>query len=127
MMSPSPTPSDQPQQEIRTAPRDIVGDISSRNIVSGSRRQSSRDTSNLAFSVDDDEEGVLAAFATGLNGSHSHTRTHRDELPPEPQNWREMMSHPFNEGFLAAAGLEVKTIERKGTFEVVRRPNDRGV
>lgn len=129
MMSPSPTPSVQPVQasEPHAAPRDIVGNISSRNIVSGSRRRSTRDTSNLVFSEDDDEEGVLAAFATGLNGSSSHTRTHRDDIPPEPPSWREMMNHPFNEGFLAAAGLEVKTIERKGTFEVVRRPNDRGV
>lgn len=118
-----------PIRETRTAPRDIVGDVSSRNIVSGSRKRRSRDISNLAFSADDEEieEGVLAAFATGLNGSHSHTRTHRDELPPEPQNWREMMNHPFNEGFLAAAGLEVKTIEWKGTFEVIQRPNDRSV
>jgi hypothetical protein len=75
-----------PTRETRIAPRDIVGDISSRNIVSGSRRRNHRDTSNLAFSVDDHEEGVLAAFTTGLNGSYSHTRTHRDDLPPEPQS-----------------------------------------
>jgi hypothetical protein len=119
-----------PTRETRTAPRDIVGNVSPRNIVSGSRMRKPKDMSDWAmFAGGDDEnqEGILAAFATGINSSHSYTKSHRDELPPEPQNWRDMMNHPFCEGFLAAAGLEVKTIERKGTFDVIQRPNDRSV
>ncbi|KAJ9481139.1 hypothetical protein VN97_g12361 [Penicillium thymicola] len=119
MISPSSTPSVQPVQasEPHTAPPDHD---SQDQLAKQLQRELSADDEEA-------EEGILAAFTTGLNGSNTHTRTHRDELPREPQNWREMMNHPFNEGFLAAAGLEVKTIERKGTFEVIQRPNDRSI
>jgi Reverse transcriptase (RNA-dependent DNA polymerase). len=128
-------PAEQLQNEVSSttprhrAPRDIVGDVSEENIVLGSRKRKSVDHAFHAVAIEPEDyhEGVLAAFATGLNGSRTHTRTHRDDLPPEPRNWKEMLNHPYSEGFLAACGLEIETIQRKETFEVVRRPIDRGI
>jgi hypothetical protein len=128
-------PAEQLQQELSStatsyrAPRDIIGDISEENIVSGSRRKKPMDQSFYTAIIDPDEyhNGVLAAFATGLSSSRSHMSTHRDDLPPEPQTWKEMVNHPFNEGFMTACGLEIETIQRKETFVEEIRPNDRSI
>ncbi|KAJ5346850.1 uncharacterized protein N7506_000103 [Penicillium brevicompactum] len=111
------------------APRDIVGDVSDQNIVTGARNRKPVDQAFTAAleEPEDYHEGVLAAFATGLNAPHLHNLVHRDDLPSEPQNWKEMINHQYHKGFLAAAGLEVDTLTRKSTFEVVQRPTDRSI
>lgn len=68
----------------------------------------------------------MAAFATGLNAEQEHHQ-HRDDLPPLPQNWKDMLRHPHCEAFLAAAARETNSLRAKGTFQEVKEPNDRSV
>ena len=44
-------------------------------------------------------------------------RHHRDNLPPEPRHWRDMMNHPFSKDFIEAANKEWATLMEKGTFQ----------
>jgi hypothetical protein len=41
------------------------------------------------------------------------------ELPPLLKTWQQLQTHPYKEGFLAAADKEYKALKAKGTFEVV--------
>ena len=54
-----------------------------------------------------------SAFATGLK------RLHRDQLPPPPRSWKELLRHPQHEGFRAAAEKEYRDLERRHTFRPV--------
>ena len=68
-------------------------------------------------------EGLLMAFAAGF----TNQRPHREDLPPAPKNWSEMLRHPHSEGFTYAAAVEVKALDDKGTFKEVDRPSDKGL
>ena len=54
-----------------------------------------------------------------LNG-----QMHRNDLPQEPANYRELVKHPCSKWFLDAMELELRTLESKGTWSVVQRPQD---
>ena len=47
------------------------------------------------------------------------TRLHRDNLPPEPQNWKEMLNHPYCTGFIDASYIEIGNLKSKNTWEEV--------
>lgn len=49
----------------------------------------------------------------------SSTRIHREQLPPEPQNWKEMLKHPYSAQFIKASGTEVKQLQDKQTWREV--------
>ncbi|KAJ6114718.1 hypothetical protein N7486_000496, partial [Penicillium sp. IBT 16267x] len=49
----------------------------------------------------------------------AYQRPHRDDLPPKPLNWLEMIRHPHRDAFIEAAALEVKTLEKKGIYQEV--------
>lgn len=73
----------------------------------------------------DSMAGLYYAFATGI-----YTRTgkpHRSELPPEPQNWKEVQTHPHREGFIAAADCEYNSLAAVPTWKMVKRPAGRQV
>ena len=114
------------QHSSRDAPsQEIVGDIDPKNIISGSRRRqpASRRREAYATSVatTDNFSGFYATFSTGLLQSHS-TPIHRDQLAPEPRNWRDMLKHGCRDGFLDAAQQEIKELTEKKTFKHVKRP-----
>lgn len=70
-------------------------------------------------SIEDDRDdtlAVLSVFAVGLSTPREYDRYHWDDLPPEPRNWKEMLNHPFSEGFLTVCGLEITNLGKKGTF-----------
>ena len=46
-------------------------------------------------------------------------RLHRDSLPPEPKNLRELANHPFKEEFKGSMRVEVKELQGKRTWEEV--------
>ena len=133
----TPEPSEHPQRFIHTsrandqhssrdAPsQEIVGDIDPKNIISGSRRRqpASRRREAYATSVAtiDNFSGFYATFSTGLLQSHSSS-IHRDQLAPEPRNWRDMLKHGCRDGFLDAAQQEIKELTEKKTFKHVKRP-----
>jgi PHP family Zn ribbon phosphoesterase len=49
-------------------------------------------------------------------------RIHRDQLPPEPKNWREMKKHRCKDGFLEGAQREIQELTSKKTFKYIERP-----
>jgi hypothetical protein len=114
------------------APRDISLTVSEDNIVSGSRVRkkkvyfASASAEEEHFSEDPEEShrGVLLAFTTAISSPQPYQRPHRDDLPPEPKNWMDMLRHPHVDGFTEAAIFEVKSLEAKGTFEEIDRPTD---
>jgi hypothetical protein len=113
------------------APRDINGDVDTGNIISGRRtRRPRRDDDYTAYvtTIDEDEEppAFLHAFAAGLYAEKPDSRRHRDDLPEPPKHWKDVMNHPFQEGFLAAMKKELDSLTQKSTYEVVDRPKDRG-
>lgn len=106
------------------APRDINGDVDETNIISGSRRRQPKRDDAYSY-VAMEPPAYLHAFAAGLY-AEKPTRRHRDDLPELPRNWKDVMNHPFQEGFLAAMRKEIESLTRKATFDIIDRPKDRG-
>ena len=44
---------------------------------------------------------------------------HRDNFPPCPKSWRQMLKHPYKQEFLQAAEKEYRSIESKESFEYI--------
>jgi hypothetical protein len=115
------------------APRDINSSISDSNIVTGKRKRAyfasvaSTEGEEDSLDLEDCHEGLLLAFTAGMSSPQAYQRPHRDDLPPEPSNWLEMMRHPHRDAFVEAAALEVKTLEKKGTYQEMDRPTDRSI
>jgi hypothetical protein len=115
------------------APRDINGDFSESNILSGKR--SRKRTSHLAAMTavvhggqdEENHEGVLLAFSTAMGSFRNQETSTRDDLSPEPKNWSEMMEHPHCESFVKAAELEIDTLRKKNAFIEVDKPTDQSV
>lgn len=70
--------------------------------------------------------GYYSAFAAGMSKSKSlslplppASALHRDQLPPEPQNYHEALRHLFKDGWMGAIGLEIRNLLRKGAFTKV--------
>ena len=113
--------------DLNRAPRDIVGDITEDNIIQNKRNRKKKVDSQFVsyFAYDEDHEDseiTLAAFSAGLSAPKPEIRMHRDDLPPPPDGWKEMVNHPYSEGFMAACALELETLKKKGTFDVVPTP-----
>ncbi|KAJ5290653.1 uncharacterized protein N7443_010906 [Penicillium atrosanguineum] len=118
-------------RERERAPRDINGDVNADNIVSGRRtRRARQDNDYAAYTtrIDEEEEppAFLHAFAAGLYAEKPDSRRHRDDLPEPPKHWKDVINHPFQEGFLAAMRKELDSLAQKETYDVVERPKDRG-
>ena len=60
-----------------------------------------------------------AAPATSTSKLSTSTRIHRDQLPPEPKNYHQMLKHPHSEGFLKAMQVEIKALKEKKTWREV--------
>ncbi|OQE49847.1 hypothetical protein PENNAL_c0534G08755 [Penicillium nalgiovense] len=130
---PGSFPADTPVPLINSQPpHQRQEGISGDNVVEGKRKRRPPTDSYLAsyftYQNEEDQDGVLAAFATAISAPRpDQHRKHRDDLPPEPQNWKQAVSHVFSEGWLAAAGLEIESLRMRGTFTTGRRPQDRSI
>lgn len=69
---------------------------------------------------DDDPvyEQAYRAFAIATARSYGH----RDEMPPPPKSWKEMMNHPMAQHFRAAAHREMRALITKQTWDEVILP-----
>jgi hypothetical protein len=124
-----PTPeSSAPFQEVVEPTREIIADIDERNIVQGPRRHrptSRRREAYLAeLSKPAELSGFYSAFATGVTYSD---RIHSNQLPPEPKNWRNLLTHPYHKEFKEAAEREIAELKEKDTFIYVERPRDKQI
>jgi hypothetical protein len=112
------------------APRDINADLSTDNIIQGTRVRRKKvhfaaaSEEHPVEDADESNDGVLLAFTAAISTPGPHRRLHRDDLPKEPRNWKELVRHPHSEGFAEAARFEVKSLKAKGTFDEVDRPTD---
>ena len=50
------------------------------------------------------------------------TYGHRDDMPPEPKSWKEMLNHPLRDHFKAAAHREIRALIAKHTWDEVNLP-----
>lgn len=68
---------------------------------------------------------ALNAFAAGLYAPKPERR-HRDDLPPLPAHYKDVMNHPFQEGFLAAMRKEIDGLQSKEMYNAIPNPKDTG-
>jgi Reverse transcriptase (RNA-dependent DNA polymerase) len=64
-----------------------------------------------------------AAFATGLSMAQplAEKGQHRDTLPAEPKNWKQLKNHLYSSEFKLAADKEIQELAKRGTYEWVLR------
>lgn len=113
------------QQELQ-APRSRDDGIDISNIISGGRRRKAReDHEYVAYATTETEDPpeLLRAFAAALY-TEKPIQRHRDDLPPPPENWKEMLKHPHAEGFMEACAREIHTLTEKSTFTIIEKPKD---
>ncbi|KAI7978240.1 hypothetical protein EIK77_003559, partial [Talaromyces pinophilus] len=97
---------------------EISATVSETNILRGKRTR-------RAQKWDDGVAYFTTAFAVGRalqeRKAIPEVRLHRDELPPEPQSWQEMLKLPeaHREGFIKAACEEYNSLFEMNTFEKV--------
>ena len=71
-----------------------------------------------------------SAFGVGLQKIESdvqNDRLHRDTLPPEPRNWRQMLKHRFAREFEHAAIRELNELEKRGAYELTHKNEQKTV
>ena len=102
------------EQERTSAPRGIHGDVDETNIVVGSRKKKAReDLVFVSMLAAQGSPGILPASTAARSIKHPRGQIHRDDLPPEPGNWREMTRHRYSKAFMAAAATAVAGLEKK--------------
>jgi hypothetical protein len=115
LRSPSTGPYSAPRRN-NLAPRaqEISSDFSEDNIIA-ERTRHRRQAYMTALQEPEKLDAYLSAFTIGLR------RVHREQLPPPPRSWKELLKHPQREGFRAAAEKEYRDLERRQTFRLVPR------
>ncbi|KAF2838467.1 hypothetical protein M501DRAFT_1016567 [Patellaria atrata CBS 101060] len=102
------------QNSQNTAPRvsQISSDFSETNIIHGKRTRKARPAHSAMYTT----------FLTSQKQEiENPTKSYRNDLPTEPANWKKVLSHPHKEEWIAAVKIEYTEMERRGTFEVVKR------
>ncbi|GLI82217.1 hypothetical protein PoHVEF18_010627 [Penicillium ochrochloron] len=101
--------------------------IDTANIIEGSRRRRPREDPNFhayaTMPIEDDPLELLRTFAAALY-TEKPIQRYRDDLPPTPNSYRNMLKHPMAEGFLAAYAKEIRSLQEKSTFTVTNRLKD---
>ncbi|OQD85533.1 hypothetical protein PENSOL_c040G03155, partial [Penicillium solitum] len=120
------------QAELLAPSREITSSVDASNILSGRRTRRARKDDDFAYAttmqpLDEEPPALLHAFAAGLYAEKPDCRRHRDDLPPPPKHWKDVMNHPFQQGFLAAMKKEIHSLFEKETVEVTEKPRDRGI
>lgn len=102
--------------------------IDTANVIEGSRKRRPRQDPDFhtyaTVPIEDDPPELLRTFAAALY-TEKPLQRHRDDLPPAPDGWKNMIKHPMAEGFLAACAKEIRSLKEKSTFTVTNRPKDR--
>ena len=124
LLTPSPTPSalgSPPPVVSSSTPGsrglEISADFSESNILPTRTRQR-----HEAHAIALKHTSNLSAYHGALTTARAIPKIeicHRNTLPPEPRNWKEMTRHPHAEGFQQAAEKEYQDLRSKNTFEYV--------
>jgi hypothetical protein len=111
------------QQELQQPSREIFSHIDTANILEGKRsRQPKQDNMYSSYAAIEPPP-ILHAFAAGLY-AEKPDRRHRDDLPPLPRHYKDVLNHQFCNGFLAAIRSKLASLTQKATYEVIGKPND---
>ena len=122
-----PTPERTPQPEVKPQRKKAVRDqgIDLSNVLPTRTRHHAsavahREESDVEKKHDDYEE--TAPFQYAFAGAMMH-RTHRENLPPEPNTWKEAMSMPSEhmQKWKEAAREELDTLKDKDTWSEMSR------
>jgi Reverse transcriptase (RNA-dependent DNA polymerase) len=104
----------------------VSADIHEGHIVEGPRvrKPSARRAAYLAH-LDGGLHEIENAFSNMNSAFSTATRPykqHQSELPPPPESFKKMLSHPLSAEFEAAAKAEWTEVGKKGTYEKISRP-----
>jgi hypothetical protein len=130
----------------RSAPRasEIGAELSERNIVTGPRlripSKRARSPGSAVLSKAErkkhrvmfarmklmQESSVFKAFLAATEKIDEYD-SFSNEYPPEPKNWIGVKKHRFRRQFEDAAITELNSLKRKGTFEIVDRPEGKQI
>ena len=104
------------------APRstDISADLN-QSLILPSRTRNRQQAHATAISNLADLSGYHAAFAIDLAPKLPPKQLHRDNLPEEPKNWRQLLRHPHKDQFTQAARKEFDHLTTRGTFRLAKR------
>ncbi|CRL22251.1 Reverse transcriptase, RNA-dependent DNA polymerase [Penicillium camemberti] len=111
------------QAELLAPSREITSSVDASNILSGRRTRRARKDDDFAYAttmqpLDEEPPALLHAFAAGLYAEKPDCRRHRDNLPPPPKHWKDVINHPFQQGFLAVIKKEIHSLFKKETVEI---------
>jgi hypothetical protein len=108
---PTPSYSQSPEPELpQTGPGSrIIKGMEKSNILPSSRRNAHA----TAISQNHNLLGYYSAFVSGITSTKP---PYRDNLPPLPKSWKQMLKHSHSEGFKRAADKEFNDLLRKETF-----------
>ena len=96
-------------------------DLQDRFILPGRTRSS-------AHVVTLQQNGALAGYYSAFSTIWKSAKPkglHRDNFPPCPKSWKQILKHPYNQEFLQAAEKEYRSIESKETFEYIAENDSR--
>jgi hypothetical protein len=63
---------------------------------------------------------------TSFSSATTSLRWHQNNIPPPPEKWKDLKSHPLGPEFVAATKLEWSDVGRKGTYVKVPRVEAQG-
>lgn len=111
----TPHPAAQPGNR---APRgnEIAGQISEHNIQTQPRNRRRNTYLAALQQATQGPSSFITAFMAGLSGpGQSITpKLHRDNLPPEPEHFSQVLTHPFKDQFMQAIQEEIQKLKTKG-------------
>jgi hypothetical protein len=82
---------------------EISAEFDPRNIIEGSRRRAAYIT---ALEKNNELSGYHASFVTAVKKGYEKRPPHRDNLPPPPKSWKQMLKHQYSNEFKKAADKE---------------------
>jgi hypothetical protein len=113
-----------PVTTVERQPRfEIRGDVSTDNIIEGTRVRRRREAYITELGQPDEYIGYRSAFTAAIQLGKQQ-RFHRNDLPPPPENWKKLLTHAHCDGFLEAARKEYGDLEKLKCFKKVTRPRD---
>ncbi|KAI0992896.1 hypothetical protein K3495_g15288, partial [Podosphaera aphanis] len=90
----------------------INPDIDPQNIISR-RTRNSKNSAHFAQ--------YCYSFSSAIMNTKNWTKIRREELPPAPKGWDQMLRHQFSVEFQKAAEKELQTLEEKETWTCTRK------
>jgi hypothetical protein len=85
-----------------------------------SRNKPHKDIYSAALTTTSCLSPFHTAFATGVARPEEaaiQDKQHRDTLPAEPRNWKQMQRHRFTANFNLAAEIEIRDLSKRSTYE----------